>query len=52
MSLAKAKKYLEGKGYVDHIIELEDSRRNSRACSAGTWCRTRHDCQNIIFFDR
>ena len=25
MSLAKAKKYLEGKGYVDHIIELEDS---------------------------
>ena len=25
MSLAKAKKYLEEKGYVDHIIELEDS---------------------------
>ena len=27
MSLAKAKKYLEEKGYVDHIIELEDSSR-------------------------
>ena len=25
MSLEKAKKYLEEKGYVDHIIELEDS---------------------------
>ena len=25
LSLAKAKKYLEGKGYVDNIIELEDS---------------------------
>ena len=25
MSLEKAKKYLEEKGYADHIIELEES---------------------------
>ena len=36
MSLEKAKKYLEEKGYADHVIELEESGVNGPACSRST----------------
>ena len=52
MSFEKAKKYLQEKGYEDHIIELEDSSATVQLAAAGTWSRTWHDCEDIIFSGR
>lgn len=48
MSLEKAKKYLEEKGYADHVIELEESSADGTACSRSSRCRAGNDRKDDV----
>lgn len=48
MSLEKAKKYLEEKGYADHVIELEESSATVQLAAEGSRCRAGNDRKDDV----
>ena len=50
MSLEKAEKYLEEKGFLDHVIELEASTATVTEAASGPSCRAKHDRKDDVFF--